>query len=60
MTLRASRDEGKTWSKGLVYDPRPCAGYSSLCDLGDGWVGVLYEGQSDYLYFLRVPLKDIP
>ena len=60
MTLRVSRDDGKTWSKGLVYDPRPCAGYSSLCDLGDGSVGVLYEGQSDYLYFLRVPVKDIP
>ncbi len=60
MSLRVSKDNGKTWSKGLVYDPRNCAGYSSLCDLGDGAVGVLYEGNSDYLYFLRVPVKDIP
>ena len=59
MTLRKSTDDGATWSKGTIYDPRPCAGYSSLVPLGDDAVGVIYEGQSDYTYFLRVPLKDI-
>ena len=60
MTLRASTDGGKTWSQGLVYDPRPCAGYSSLCTVGKDALGVVYEGKSDYLYFLRIPLDEIP
>ena len=63
MTLRKSTDGGKTWSKGLVYDPRPCAGYSTLCPMrqrGRDYVGVLYEGQSDYHYFQRIPLDEIP
>ncbi len=59
MTLRVSSDGGKTWSKGTVYDPRGCAGYSTLCPLGKDAVGVLYEGNSDYHYFLRIPLNEI-
>ncbi len=58
MTIRTSDDLGKTWSKGLVYDPRNCAGYSTLCQIDDETIGVLYEGESDYHYFLRIPLKD--
>lgn len=58
MTIRTSDDKGKTWTSGLVYDPRACAGYSSLCPVGDDAIGVIYEGQSDYHYFLRIPLKD--
>ncbi len=59
MTLRASTDEGKTWSEGLIYDPRGCAGYSSLCPMGPDAVGVIYEGHSDYHYFLRIPVRDV-
>ncbi len=59
MTLRVSDDDGKTWSKGLVYDPRGCAGYSSLCPIDDKTIGVIYEGNSDYHYFLRIPLEEI-
>ncbi len=59
MTLRYSADDGKTWSKGLVYDPRGCAGYSSLCPIDEKTIGVIYEGNSDYHYFLRVPLEEI-
>ncbi len=59
MTLRMSADDGKTWNKGLVYDPRGCAGYSSLCPIDNETIGVIYEGNSDYHYFLRVPLKEI-
>ena len=62
MTLRKSTDNGKTWSKGIVYDPRACAGYSTLCPMrqrGQDYVGVLYEGQSDYHYFQRIPLGEI-
>lgn len=59
MTLRVSSDEGKTWSKGTVYDPRNCAGYSTLCPMGKDAIGVLYEGTADYHYFLRIPLNEI-
>ena len=59
MTVRASADDGKTWNAGIVYDPRGCAGYSSLCSVGEDSLGVLYEGNSDYLYFLRIPLAEI-
>lgn len=59
MTLRVSSDGGKTWSKGTVYDPRGCAGYSTLCPVGKDAIGVLYEGNSDYHYFLRIPLNEI-
>lgn len=59
MSLRVSTDEGKTWSEGMVYDPRACAGYSSLCPVGDNAIGILYEGTSDYHYFLRIPLREI-
>ncbi len=59
MTLRMSDDDGRSWCKGLVYDPRGCAGYSSLCPIDDETIGVIYEGHSDYHYFLRVPLKEI-
>ncbi len=59
MTLRMSADDGKSWNKGIVYDPRGCAGYSSLCPIDDETIGVIYEGNSDYHYFLRVPLKEI-
>lgn len=59
MTLRTSRDGGRTWSDGFVYDARGCAGYSSLCTVGDDAVGVLYEGNSDYHYFLRIPLGEL-
>lgn len=58
MSIRTSDDKGKTWSAGLIYDPRACAGYSSLCTVGEDSIGVIYEGNSDYHYFLRIPLKD--
>ncbi len=42
LTVRASSDDGKTWSDGRLLDPRPSA-YSCLAVLADGSVGVLYE-----------------
>lgn len=59
MTLRKSTDGGKTWPTSIVYDPRACAGYSSLCPVENNSIGVIYEGQSDYHYFLRIPLEDL-
>lgn len=42
LTVRASSDNGKTWSKGRLIDPRPSS-YSSMTVLNDGSLGVLYE-----------------
>ncbi len=59
MTLRKSTDGGVTWPKSIVYDPRNCAGYSSLCPVDKDSIGVIYEGDSNYHYFLRIPLEDL-
>lgn len=59
MTLKASFDEGATWpaSRQVLYDSRPCAGYSDICQTEDGHIGVLYEGLNgdENLFFLRIP-----
>lgn len=63
MTLKYSKDGGKTWNDGLLYDERKCAGYSTLAfaDLKNERVGVLYEGTPDSqtLFFLSIPVKEI-
>lgn len=59
MTLKASFDEGATWPSGrqVLYDSRPCCGYSDICQTEDGHIGVLYEGLNgdENLFFLRIP-----
>lgn len=59
LTLRTSRDEGQSWSKGLVLCDGSSA-YSDLVELPDGSVGVLYE-RDDYkkIAFRVVDLKQI-
>jgi sialidase-1 len=68
MTVKLSRDEGKTWSAGRELWPGP-SGYSCLTILNDGTVGCLYEqGDEDYcerlvfarfeLDWLSVPSRD--
>ena len=43
MTVRTSRDDGKTWNTGLLYDVRRCMGYSCLAMVDDDHLGVVYE-----------------
>lgn len=59
MTLRISEDGGKTWPRKVVYDPRGCAGYSSTCPVDGNSIGIIYEGTSDYHYFVRIPEADL-
>lgn len=67
MTIRFSRDEGKTWSDGLTYDVRDCMGYSSLTMVDENTVGVFYEpwyrepvkGGCRGIAFLSFPLESI-
>ena len=59
LTLRLSRDGGKTWPSSKVITPGPAA-YSCLAVLADGQIGCLYEGGDksayEHLLFARVPL----
>lgn len=63
MTLRYSKDAGKKWTDGLVYDERKCAGYSSTAfiDKENKNIGVLYEGVPDAqsIFFLSIPCSEI-
>ena len=63
MTLKYSKDGGKTWNGGLLYDERRCAGYSTTAfnDDKNKTIGVLYEGSPDSqtLFFLSIPCEDI-
>ena len=43
MTVRASRDDGKTWNKGVLYDSRRCMGYSCQAMVDADHVGIIYE-----------------
>ena len=43
MTVRASRDDGKTWNEGVLYDTRRCMGYSCQAMVDDDHVGIIYE-----------------
>lgn len=62
MTLKASFDEGATWpaDRQVLYDSRPCCGYSDICETGDGHIGVLYEGLNgdENIFFLRIPYDE--
>lgn len=73
MSVRASKDEGKTWNNGVLYDSRGCCGYSCIAMTDPDHVGIIYEtahtnGETSYrgIGFIRVPLetvvtgKDVP
>ena len=55
LTIRASTDDGRTWTDGKLLDPRGCM-YSCLSTLPDGRVGILYE-VAGTLTFARFPLE---
>jgi sialidase-1 len=59
ITVRHSRDEGATWSAGLLLDEGRGAGYSSLCRIDAETLGILYEGSGAQLVFQRLPLAAI-
>ena len=63
LTVRWSRDDGRTWSAGRVIYPHPSS-YSDLAVLDDGTIGIVYErgakgGTSywDELQFARFNLE---
>jgi sialidase-1 len=62
MTVKVSRDDGKTWSAGKVIDPGPSA-YSNLVAVNRKTVGLLYErghrGAYERIRFVSIPVKSI-
>jgi sialidase-1 len=60
LTLRASRDEGRSWPIARLLDDGPGA-YSALAVLRDGTIGVLYETGAVHPYekitFARLNLE---
>jgi sialidase-1 len=59
-TIKASNDEGMTWPEKwhTLYDERPGSGYSTLTQIDEDHIGVLYEGSGD-LYFLRFSIDEL-
>ncbi|MBI4902454.1 MAG: exo-alpha-sialidase [Acidobacteria bacterium] len=62
MTIRLSRDNGKTWTASKVIHAAPAA-YSNLVDLGKGKAGLLYErgekGPYERITFEVLNVKDL-
>ncbi len=57
--LRASSDDGATWSEGVCIEPKGAA-YSDMTVLPNGDIGILYEGAGyATINFATVPLADI-
>ncbi len=59
-TMKVSDDEGMTWPAKwhTLYDERPGSGYSTLTQIDDDHIGVLYEGPGE-LYFLRFSIDEL-
>ncbi len=66
MIVRASRDDGKTWNEGIMYDKRRCMGYSCMAMTDPEHVGIIYEtchtnGKNGArgIGFIRIPIESI-
>lgn len=67
MTVRVSKDEGKTWSNGYEYDTRITSGYSSMAIVDNDTLGITYEsgrghcrdGEDRTMVYINLPLADI-
>lgn len=54
--IRISRDGGLTWGNGRVFRDDTFV-YSSMTQLNDGTIGLLWEMEWDGLYFAQLPLE---
>lgn len=61
MTIKVSKDEGRSWPAKwhTLYDERVGFGYSSLAPVDAQHVGVLYEGNNGYIYFLKFAYHEL-
>ena len=68
ITIRVSKDEGMSWSKGYEIERRVGGGYTSMAQIDEDTVGILYEScygralkepRYDGISFQRIPLATI-
>ncbi|MDB4538278.1 glycoside hydrolase, partial [Akkermansiaceae bacterium] len=59
ITIQASLDDGKSWTKKLLLDEGKGRGYSSLVMVDEKTVGILYESSRANLVFQKVILADL-
>jgi sialidase-1 len=59
-TIKVSNDEGMSWPEKwhTLYDERTGGGYSTLTQIDDQHIGLLYEGPGE-LYFLRFSINEL-
>jgi len=59
MTIKVSPDLGATWPENqqLLIDEGSSAGYPSATIIDDNYIGVLFEGSTAEITFMRVPLS---
>ncbi|MEG1037122.1 MAG: sialidase family protein [Mucinivorans sp.] len=54
ITLKYSKDNGNTWSPGLVLDSGESFGYSSITSIDSETIGVLWEGSDAQMTFRAI------
>lgn len=59
ITIKASTDNGETWSKGLLLDEEPGWGYSCLTSVDESTIGILYEGSRSEMTFQAIEIEDL-
>lgn len=59
MTLKVSRDDGKTWSEGLLLDEGKSFGYSCISPIDEQTVGVLWEGSKAHMMFRAIEISEL-
>lgn len=57
--LKASLDNGLTWSEGILLDAGHSFGYSCITSIDEQTIGVLWEGSEAQMVFRSIKLKDI-
>lgn len=59
LTLKYSKDNGMTWSEGLILDKGESFGYSSITVIDDQTIGVLWEGSEFQMTFRAIKKSEL-
>ncbi|WP_113653585.1 sialidase family protein [Pedobacter namyangjuensis] len=59
ITVKASKDDGKTWQSKVLLDEWKGRGYSCMTSIDNETIGVLYESSQADLVFQTIKIKDL-
>lgn len=59
LTIQASLDGGRTWTRRILLDEGYGWGYSCLTMIDRKTIGILYESSQAHMTFQAIPLKDL-